>query len=63
MVFRYDLSPVSVKFKERKESVFRFLVQVCAIIGGVFTLAGMVDAVLYRGIRAVARKAQLGKLG
>jgi hypothetical protein len=36
---------------------------VCAIIGGVFTVAGMVDSFLYHGLRSLQKKQELGKLG
>lgn len=42
--FRYDFSPITVKFAEHKNSLAHFLVQVCAIIGGVFTVLGLVNA-------------------
>lgn len=61
--FRYDFSPVTVRYNETKESLFRFLVQICAIVGGVFTIAGIIDALLHRSIVHLAKKAQLGKLG
>eukprot|EP00744_Colponema_vietnamica_P005440 GILI01007973.1.p1 GENE.GILI01007973.1~~GILI01007973.1.p1 ORF type:complete len:356 (+),score=101.40 GILI01007973.1:82-1068(+) len=60
--FRYDLSPVTVKFTQKKESFFHFLVQVCAIIGGVFTVAGIIDSVIHRSVVALIKKAQVGKL-
>jgi hypothetical protein len=59
---RYDLSPVTVKFTMRKESFFRFLVQICAIIGGIFTVAGIIDAVIHKSMVAILKKAELGKL-
>merc|ERR1712232_496004 len=42
--FMYDLSPIMVKFTERRKSFAHFLTGVCAIIGGVFTVAGIVDS-------------------
>lgn len=62
LYFRYDLSPVTVKFTLRKESFFRFLVQICAIIGGIFTVAGIIDAVVHKSMVAILKKAQIGKL-
>lgn len=63
LFFRYDLSPVTVKFTLTKESFFRFLVQICAIIGGIFTVAGIIDAVLHKSVVRILKKAQMGKLG
>jgi len=62
LYFRYDLSPVTVKYTQRKESFFRFLVQICAIIGGIFTVAGIIDALVHKSVVAILKKAQIGKL-
>mmetsp|Transcript_17657 Transcript_17657/g.31953 ORF Transcript_17657/g.31953 Transcript_17657/m.31953 type:complete len:347 (+) Transcript_17657:153-1193(+) len=63
LYLRYDFSPVTVKYVEVKESLSHFLVQICAVIGGVFTVAGMLDSMVHRSIVHLAKKAQLGKLG
>jgi hypothetical protein len=63
LYLRYDFSPVRVTYAERRESTSHFVVQVCAVIGGVFTLAGVFDAMLHKGIVHLAQKAQIGKLG
>ena len=59
--FRYDLSPVTVKFTQWRESIFHFLVQVCAIIGGVFTVAGIIDSVIHKAAVKIVHKAEIGK--
>jgi len=43
----YDISPIMVKFTEKRPSFTYFLTSLCAIVGGVFTVAGIVDSVLY----------------
>jgi len=63
LYIRYDFSPVSVRYAETKEAFSHFLVQVCAVIGGIFTVAGLVDSALHQGIMHLAKKAQIGKLG
>jgi hypothetical protein len=60
--FRYDLSPVTVKFSQVQESFFHFVVQVCAIVGGVFTVAGLLENLLHTSIATVLRKREEGKL-
>jgi len=60
---RYDFSPVTVKYTERRESLSHFMVQICAVIGGVFTVAGVIDSLLHKSIVQLAKKAQIGKLG
>lgn len=63
LFFRYDLSPVTVKFSQEQESFFHFLVQVCAIIGGVFTVSGLVEGAIHASMATVLKKSRQGKLG
>jgi len=42
--FRYDLSAITVKNEQVKGSAFHFFVQICAIIGGVFTVVGILHS-------------------
>jgi len=57
----YDLSPIMVKFTERTKSFAHFLTGVCAIIGGVFTVAGLIDSLIYNSLRTIGKKMELGK--
>jgi hypothetical protein len=59
--FMYDLSPMMVTLTETSRSLAHFLTGVCAIVGGVFTVAGMVDGMLYHSQRALKKKIELGK--
>jgi hypothetical protein len=63
LYLRYDFSPVTVRYTEKREATSHFLVQICAVIGGVFTVAGLLDSVLHKSIVVLAKKAQIGKLG
>jgi len=47
--FFYDISPIKVVVSEAAKPFLHFLTQLCAIIGGVFTVAGIVDAVVHKG--------------
>ncbi|KAG9473834.1 hypothetical protein GDO78_004243 [Eleutherodactylus coqui] len=57
----YELSPMMVKLTEKHRSFTHFLTGVCAIIGGVFTVAGLIDALIYHSTRAIQKKIELGK--
>lgn len=59
--FSYELSPLMVKFTEKSNSFSHFLVNVCGIIGGIFTVAGLVDAVFHKMERQIRKKMELGK--
>lgn len=61
--FRYDLSPVTVRVSQFKANFFHFMVQICAIIGGVFTVAGILDSIVHKSVLHLMRKAEIGKLG
>lgn len=45
--FSYDISPIAV-VEESKRSVMEFLVEISAILGGVFSIASFIDAMAFR---------------
>lgn len=59
--FFYDFSPIKVIFTQENVSLLHFLTNICAIVGGVFTVSGIVDAFVYHGQRAIKKKMELGK--
>nr|XP_053628893.1 endoplasmic reticulum-Golgi intermediate compartment protein 3-like [Cherax quadricarinatus] len=59
--FTYELSPMMVKYTEKHKSLGHFLTGVCAVIGGVFTVAGILDSIIYYSPRALQRKIEIGK--
>eukprot|EP00177_Eucheuma_denticulatum_P001571 GFKZ01002809.1.p1 GENE.GFKZ01002809.1~~GFKZ01002809.1.p1 ORF type:complete len:401 (-),score=40.85 GFKZ01002809.1:574-1776(-) len=58
----YDLSPIHIEVEETRKSFFHFLVQLCAIIGGVFTVASMLSTFMDDFVLKAVRKSQVGKL-
>lgn len=61
--FRFDISPITVKFTDTRQPFLHFVVQLCAIVGGVVTVLGMSSRILHRSISSVLAKARYGKLG
>ncbi|KAL8136925.1 hypothetical protein V2J09_002926 [Rumex salicifolius] len=59
--FFYDLSPIKVIFTEQNVSFLHFLTNVCAIVGGVFTVSGIIDTFVYHGQKAIKKKMEIGK--
>lgn len=57
--FRYQLSPITVNFASSKRSFAHFLTGVCAIIGGVFTVAGLLSGVIHSIV--LFQKKMMGK--
>ena len=61
--FRYDMSPITVKYWLFKENFLHFVIQLCAIVGGIFTVTGIIDGLIHTSVAALLRKANMGKLG
>eukprot|EP01095_Lingulamoeba_sp_RSL-Kostka_P002115 TRINITY_DN1300_c0_g2_i1.p1 TRINITY_DN1300_c0_g2~~TRINITY_DN1300_c0_g2_i1.p1 ORF type:complete len:393 (+),score=109.92 TRINITY_DN1300_c0_g2_i1:46-1224(+) len=58
--FIYDFSPIRVNYIEHNiYSLSQLLTNLCAIIGGVFTISTIFDSLLYHGINSIKRN--LGK--
>ncbi|CAF1932086.1 unnamed protein product [Brassica oleracea] len=58
--FHYELSPMQIMITENPKSFSHFITNLCAIIGGVFTVAGILDSIFHNTIRLV-KKVELGK--
>ena len=50
-----------VKYAEYRKPFTHFLTDFCAIVGGVFTVAGIIDGMLYSAVKKLAKKTELGK--
>lgn len=59
--FMLEISPMQISYKETRKSFSSLLTGVLAIIGGVFTVAGLVDRVVYRAEKAYKKKVEMGK--
>lgn len=42
--FYYEISPIQAVFEEKRGGFLKFLCSVCAIVGGVFTVLGLIDS-------------------
>ena len=58
---RYDLNPITVKYHETRPPIYHFMTTICAIVGGTFTVAGIIDSCLFTATE-VFKKFELGKL-
>lgn len=58
--FRYDLTPITVKYHEKRPPIYTFITAVCAIIGGTFTVAGIIDSFIFTASE-LFKKFELGK--
>lgn len=57
----YDISPMVVVYSEFKRSWASFLTGVCAIVGGIYTIAALIDTFVFHAERKLALKNALGK--
>ena len=62
LFFRYDLSPITVEYKQSKMLFLTFIINVFAILGGVFTVAGIIDAIIHKSVLMLLRKAEMNKI-
>lgn len=63
LYFRYELSPITVEYTQYKDSFLNFFIQICAILGGVFSVTGIIDALIHKSVVVLLKKAERGKLG
>eukprot|EP00882_Tetradesmus_deserticola_P010657 GHRQ01011257.1.p1 GENE.GHRQ01011257.1~~GHRQ01011257.1.p1 ORF type:complete len:399 (+),score=139.27 GHRQ01011257.1:579-1775(+) len=59
--FFYDLSPIKVHIQEQRASFLHFLTNVCAIVGGIFAVSGLIDGTVYQAEQVIRKKIELGK--
>lgn len=57
----YELSPIMIRYVEKSKAFSHFITSCCAIIGGLFTVAGMLDGFTFRYYN-MYKKYQMNKL-
>jgi len=53
--FHYDISPVMVMMEERTQSFSSFVTKICAVIGGIYTVVGLLDNVVYHAGQSIKK--------
>lgn len=56
LYFQYDMSPILVSYSLSHPSIFQAIVNVFAIFGGIFTIAGIIDSIMHRFTVKVSKK-------
>ena len=56
VMFRYDLSPVSIVINQVRQPFYRFITSLCAIIGGVYTVIQLFEGVLHHTTEKLLKK-------
>ena len=60
---QYEISPMLVIHRETRQSIAHFLTSTCAIVGGILTVAGIIDSLIYNGRNKLATGAADGQHG
>ena len=50
--FAYDLSPIAVSYRKEKRKWYDYCTSIMAIIGGVFTIVGMIESSIHSTVNA-----------
>ena len=58
VMFQYDLSPMTVLSKYHSQPFYHFITNFCAIIGGVFSIIGIIDR-CFRLLRQIQQENSL----
>ncbi|TMW58524.1 hypothetical protein Poli38472_010083 [Pythium oligandrum] len=59
--FTFDISPLVIQVVREYVPFYRFLTSLCAVVGGVFTVLGLVDSGVFHAMNSIKKKQQLGK--
>jgi hypothetical protein len=54
--FNFNLSPVMIHYQEIRKSRLSFIIKLCAILGGVFTVTGIIESLLNESITRLSKK-------
>jgi hypothetical protein len=57
--FMLNHSPMRIIYSESRPTFGSFLTSICAIIGGVFSVASIIDTILYRAERISEQRKQM----
>ena len=60
-MFNFEFSPITENISQNSKNFVEFMISICAIIGGVYTIAGIVDSIIYKSVSYVF-KSRIGKL-
>ncbi|KAH3759930.1 endoplasmic reticulum-golgi intermediate compartment protein 3 [Pelomyxa schiedti] len=61
LYFYYDISPVRIEYVEDRQSLSSFVIRIIAVLGGLFTFAGLVDRFVHHSLNTLSKKIELGK--
>jgi len=60
IIFRYEISAMEIKYQYSRKPLYHLLTMMCAIVGGIVTVAGILDKILFN-TQQLLMKIELGK--
>lgn len=54
-MFKYQIHPVSIKYKLNEKQIYPLIVQILAVIGGIFSVLGMINS-MTQGVIDIVKK-------
>ena len=54
-------SPMLIEVNEYNHGFLHFLIGICSIVGGIFTVFQIIDSFLFESIHTLKKKTELGK--
>lgn len=57
--FHYEVSPIHAVFEEKRGGFLRFLVSICAILGGMFSVMRIVDVLVHLLVKLLVKDSLL----
>lgn len=61
LMFNFEFSPITENVTKNHKNLVAFIISICAIIGGIYTIAGFIDSCIHKSIGYVF-KGRIGKL-
>lgn len=61
IVFHYEISPMKIERSHYRKSFTELLINILSIVGGVYAVSSIIDAILFKVELALAKKAAIGK--
>ena len=61
IIFNYEVAPFAVMYTNAHENFLQFLISMCGIIGGIFTIAEIIDSCIHSSSKLLF-KSRINKL-
>jgi len=55
LIISYDISPIQAQIKEEYKPWSSFLISLCAIVGGTFSLFGIIDGLIFSSVEEIKK--------